>query len=148
MGTFYSPAKKSIEYVPLGNTATDFRIVGLDTGTVRPGLEKSTYTVRRRECEELLAMLQGAGYGVSCLADIKDQATYDRVQSQFGHTHPQHCARLRYLFHAQQRFAAMLKAWREGNIELVGALFRQDGRGLRDDYQISGETPCQYSTTH
>ena len=33
--------------MPLGEGAIDFRIVGLDTGTVRPGLEKSTYKVRR-----------------------------------------------------------------------------------------------------
>ncbi len=47
MGTYYNPAKRSVDYVQLGSGATDFRIVVLDTGTVRPGLEKSTYKVRR-----------------------------------------------------------------------------------------------------
>ena len=51
MGTYYNPAERSVDYVQLGAGATDFRIVVLDTGTVRPGLEKSTYKIRRAECE-------------------------------------------------------------------------------------------------
>ena len=47
MGTHYNPPTRSISYVPLGADAGDFRIVGLDTGTVRPGLEKSTYKIRQ-----------------------------------------------------------------------------------------------------
>jgi galactokinase len=42
MGTYYNPKDRSIEYVPMGTGAADFRIVVLDTGTDRPGLEKST----------------------------------------------------------------------------------------------------------
>jgi len=49
MGTHYDPAARTIRYVPLGKKAIDFRIVSLDTGTVRPGLEKSTYKLRRAE---------------------------------------------------------------------------------------------------
>jgi galactokinase len=50
MGTHYDPKTRSVRYVPLGKQAIDFRIVSLDTGTVRPGLEKSTYKIRRAEC--------------------------------------------------------------------------------------------------
>ena len=32
----------------------------------------------------------------------------------------------------------MLDAWKIGDIETVGRIFREDGIGLRDDYQISG----------
>ena len=71
MGTHYNPKNRSISYVPLGKGAIDFRIVSLDTGTVRPGLEKSTYKIRRAECEELVA-LAGKEFGFSCLADIRD----------------------------------------------------------------------------
>jgi galactokinase len=145
MGTYYNPKDRSIEYVPIGKGATDFRIVVLDTGTDRPGLERSTYAVRRRECEELVGILQQAGFKITCLADIKDETLYNRIMDQFGNSHPHHCARLDYIFHAQQRFYQMMDAWRAGRIETVGAIFRQDGLGLRDDYQISGpelETMC------
>jgi galactokinase len=145
MGTYYNPKDRSIEYVPIGPGATDFRIVVLDTGTDRPGLEKSTYAIRRRECEELVGILQKAGFKITCLADIKDEALYNKIMDQFGKSHPNHCARLDYIFHAQQRFYQMMDAWRAGKIETVGAIFRQDGLGLRDDYRISGpelETMC------
>jgi galactokinase len=145
MGTYYNPKDRSIEYVPIGKGAIDFRIVVLDTGTDRPGLEKSTYAVRRRQCEKMVALLQKAGISINCLADVKDQALYDQIEGQFGKSHADLFLRLKYIFHAQQRFYKMLDAWRTGDVETVGSIFREDGLGLRDDYKISGpelETMC------
>jgi galactokinase len=150
MGTYYNPKDRSIEYVPIGKGAKDFRIVVLDTGTDRPGLEKSTYAIRRRECEELVAILQKAGFKITCLADIEDDALYGKIMDQFGPKYPNLCERLNYIFHAQQRFYKMMDAWRSGDIETVGSVFRQDGVGLRDDYKISGpelETMCDIVRT-
>jgi len=145
MGTYYNPKDRSIEYVSIGKGAIDFRIMVLDTGTDRPGLEKSTYAVRRRQCEKMVALLQKTGIPVNCLAEIKDQGLYDQIEGQFGRSHADLFDRLDYIFHAQQRFYTMLNAWRSGDVETVGAIFRQDGLGLRDDYKISGpelETMC------
>merc|ERR1711933_557403 len=64
--------------------------------------------------------------------------TYEMVMSRFGTTHPDLCKRLTYIFFAQQRFESMVDAWANGRIEEVGALFRRDGIGLRDEYSISG----------
>jgi len=150
MGTYYNPQDRSIEYVPIGAGATDFRIVVLDTGTDRPGLEKSTYAIRRGECEALVAVLQKAGFDITCLADIKDEDTYRKIKDRFASSHPDHCDRLDYIFHAQQRFYRMMEAWKAGDIETVGAIFREDGLGLRDDYKISGpelETMCDIVRT-
>jgi galactokinase len=144
MGTHYKPKDRSVSYVPLGENAVDFRIVGLDTGTVRPGLEKSTYRVRRAECDEFAEML-GPDFGISCLADVGSADVYDRILFRYGGTHPDLCGRLTYIFHAQQRFSTMIEAWKAGDIETVGRVFREDGIGLRDDYKISGpelETMC------
>jgi galactokinase len=143
-GTHYNPKDRSVSYVPLGENAVDFRIVGLDTGTVRPGLEKSTYRVRRAECDEFAEML-GPDFGISCLADVGSADVYDRILDRYGGTHPDLCDRLTYIFHAQQRFSTMIEAWKAGDIETVGRVFREDGIGLRDDYKISGpelETMC------
>jgi galactokinase len=137
MGTYYQPSTRSIDYVPLGASADDFRLVSLDTGTVRPGLEKATYAIRRRECDEL-AELAGGEFGFKQLAEIKTQTLYDQVIGRFQDTHPGHCQRLNYIFHAQARFYTMMDAWKAGDIETVGAIFRTDGLGLRDVYQISG----------
>jgi galactokinase len=145
-GTYYNPKKQSIDYVPLGSGAEDFRIVCMDTGTVRPGLEKSTYKIRRAECEQLVSILQEAGYKIQALADIKDQQVYEKICRQFGGNRRDLCDRFKYIYHAQERFYKMLDAWKAGDIETVGAIFRSDGIGLRDDYKISGpelETMCK-----
>ena len=150
MGTYYNPAKRTIDYVQLGSGATDFRIVVLDTGTDRPGLEKSTYAIRRRECEELASIVGKAGYDVACLADVKDERLYEEIMGRFGKDYPDLCDRLKYIFGAQNRFYKMLEAWKAGDIETVGQIFREDGIGLRDDYKISGmelETMCDIVRT-
>jgi galactokinase len=150
VGTHYNPKARSVSYIPLGGNAVDFRLVSLDTGTVRPGLEKSTYRIRRAECEELVILLQKAGYNISNLADIKDATLYEKIMIQFQPSHLALCRRLIYIHHAQRRFHEMLTAWKQGDIKTVGRIFRADGIGLRDDYQISGpelETMCDIART-
>jgi galactokinase len=149
MGTHYIPRTRSIRYVPLGAGAPDFRIVSLDTGTVRPGLEKSTYRIRRAECDELAA-LAGREFAMRQLGDVRDRRLYEAIIGRFGASHPDHCDRLTYLYEAQLRFARMLKAWRTGDVGTVGSVFRADGLGLRDRYRLSGpelETMCDIART-
>jgi len=144
MGTAYDPKNRTISYIPLGAGATDFRLVSFDTGTVRPGLEKSTYRIRRAECEQLAALAK-PGFGITCLADVKDEALYHNIVAALGPKYPNLIERLNYIYHAQQRFYQMMDAWKRGDIETVGSIFRQDGIGLRDAYKISGpelETMC------
>ncbi len=136
MGTHYKPKTRSIDYVPLGEGATDFRIVGLDTGTVRPGLEKSTYKIRKTECDKFADML-AKDYGITCLGDV-DDAMYEKIIAQYSETEPDLCDRLTYIYGAQKRFYDMMNAWKAGDIETVGNIFRLDGIGLRDEYKISG----------
>eukprot|EP00756_Hemistasia_phaeocysticola_P006470 Hpha_TRINITY_DN13847_c0_g1::TRINITY_DN13847_c0_g1_i1::g.69785::m.69785/K00849/galK; galactokinase len=138
MGTHYDPRTKSVKYVSLGCDPQSFSIGALDTGTDRPGLEKSTYKIRRAECDELSALLKQRGYGVDCFGEVKDKALLDRICRDFGESHPGHCDRLRYIYGANSRFQILLDSWRQGDIKTVGAVFREDGIGLRDQYKISG----------
>lgn len=150
MGTHYNPADRSIEYVPLGSGAKDFRIIVMDTGTVRPGLEKSTYKIRRSECEEMVAKAKEAGFGIDCLADIKDESLYEKIKMHFEADSPDLVSRMTYIYSAQKRFYEMLNAWKAGDIQTVGKIFRQDGIGLRDQYVISGpelESMCDIVRT-
>ncbi len=150
MGTHYDPQTNDIKYVPLGSGAEDFRIVVMDTGTVRPGLEKSTYKIRRTECDSFAEQLSKDTNGkISKLAHIRDEATYNEIMAKYADK-PEWCDRLKYIFGAQTRFYQMLDAWKAGNIATVGKIFRQDGIGLRDDYVISGpelETMCDLVRT-
>ena len=104
----------------------------MDTGTVRPGLEKSTYKVRRTECEKFVSILQKADFKITCLADITDENLCNRIIAEFRPKYPDLCDRLKYIFGAQQRFYRMLEAWKKGDIETVGRIFRTDGLGLRE----------------
>jgi len=149
MGTHYNPADRSISYVPLGENAPDFRVVALDTGTNRPGLEKSTYKIRRAECEELVGLASEA-FGISALADVKDSDLLQKINEVYKESHPHLFERLKYIYGAQKRFYKMMDAWKSGDIETVGRIFREDGRGLRDDYKISGpelESMCDIVRT-
>jgi galactokinase len=137
MGTHYNPADRSIRHVPLGEEAPDFRIMSLDTGTIRPGLEKSTYKIRHTECHEMVDLC-AEPFGIKTLGDVRSEELFRAILARFGESHPHLCKRLDYIYHAQQRFGRMLKAWQKGDVEEVGAIFRADGLGLRDDYQISG----------
>jgi galactokinase len=81
---------------------------------------------------------------------VRSREPYERILDRYGDTHPDHCDRLTYIFHAQQRFATMLAAWKAGDVETVGRVFREDGIGLRDEYKISGpelETMCDIART-
>ena len=149
-GIHYKPADRSVSYVPLGKDAKDFRIVVMDTGTIRPGLEKSTYKIRRSECEKLVARVKEAGFDISCLADIKDETLFEKIKSHIEKDCPHLVNRMAYIYKAQKRFCEMMNAWKVGDIETVGHIFRQDGVGLRDEYAISGpelETMCDIVRT-
>lgn len=150
MGTHYRPSDRSISYVPLGKGAAEFRIVVMDTGTVRPGLEKSTYKIRRAECEEMVQKAQSAGFPIRCLADIREEQLYRQIRERFEKEVPHLVSRMTYIYKAQKRFYEMLEAWKKGDIATVGHIFREDGIGLRDEYVISGselETMCDIART-
>jgi galactokinase len=149
MGTHYNPADRSIHHVPLGEGFPDFRIMSLDTGTVRPGLEKSTYKIRHAECRELVELCREP-FGIRALGDVRSPELFHAILDRFRGSHPRLCMRLDYIYHAQSRFDEMLRAWRAGDVAKVGAIFRADGLGLRDNYEISGkelETMCDIVRT-
>lgn len=149
MGTHYKPSDGSVDHVPLPDTADEFRLVSLDTGTIRPGLEKSTYKVRAAECAEMAELCRGP-FGIQTLGDVKTVEQYNAIRDAFNERAPHLVKRLKYIFEAQQRFDTMLSAWRAGDLTTVGQVFRQDGYGLRDDYEISGpelEAMCEIART-
>jgi galactokinase len=95
-------------------------------------------------------MLEKNGYPVSCLADVRDETLYQKIMDTFSAQYPDLCDRLTYIYRAQKRFYRMLDAWKQGDIETVGTVFREDGIGLRDRYKISGpelETMCDIART-
>ena len=149
MGTYFQPATGKIDHIAFGGSPDSFRIVSLDTGTKRPGLEKSTYKLRRAECETMREALH-TGLGIKSLAEISTPEIYESAVTHLRSIGSPSISRLKYLYEAQARFPSTLAAWRVGDIRKIGENFRADGLGLRDDYQISGpelETMCEIART-
>ena len=114
-------------------------------------MEKSTYKIRREECDAFAEELFAKSFiSRPVLADVKVQ-DFGKIRDAYTDTKwAPHLKRLTYLVDAQMNFGGMIDAWRRGDVEEVGALFRNDGRGLRDDYCISGpelETMCDIART-
>lgn len=147
-GVHFAPRRDHVALVPLGAAAASLRFVALFTGKSRHGLQHATYPVRRRECEQLAALLRPE-FGVDCLAEVTpDQLPV--VLARFGSTHPDLCDRLRYVHAAVQRFPRLLATFAAGDAAAMGAVFRADGHDLRDLYRISGpelETLCDIVRT-
>ena len=149
LGTHFIPSTKEVRYVPLGCDPKDFSIGALDTGTDRPGLEKSTYKIRKDECDLMSSLLQKRFSGVNTIADLSE-SQYETAMKEFSGNYPGPCMRMKYIHEAKRRFNIMLTAWKAGDIKTVGAVFREDGHGLRDVYQISGpelESMCDIVRT-
>jgi hypothetical protein len=58
MGTYFNPVNEHIEHFKFGGDIDRYRVVCMDTGTKRAGLEVSTYKVRRQQCDRMNAYLQ------------------------------------------------------------------------------------------
>jgi galactokinase len=147
--TYFNPVSRLVDFVPLPPDGDDFRLVVLDTGTERPGLEKSTYRIRRAECEALVEHLRATGFEIDYLAEITD-ATYRRITMSPQALPGNLQKRLKYIYQAVRRFHMLRTAWQSGDFVSVGRLFRADGFGLRYDYEISGpelDTMCDIART-
>ena len=112
-------------------------------------MEKSTYKIRREECDAFAEELFAKSFiNRPVLADVKN---YAKIRDAYASTAwAPHLKRLEYLMDAQENFKQMIAAWRNGSIGSLGAFFRRDGRGLRDLYCISGpelETMCDIART-
>lgn len=158
--TRFDPATKAVTHIKFGGDSNSsksneasFRLLVLDTGTTRHGLDVSTYSLRVAECRKLCAVA-----GLRALADVKTPEQLAAVRAQVAAATPALppaeqaalLARLQYIYDAQHNFAQMVAAWAAGDIATVGRLFRADGIGLRDQYCISGpelEAMCDIART-
>ncbi|MFH1848559.1 MAG: hypothetical protein ABH879_00055 [archaeon] len=155
-GTYFDPATNAVTHIPFGGDPDSFSFLVMDTGTVRPGLENARYVVRQRECRELVDLLANMGYmaadgnPVRKLAQVQASDYAEIMRKCSGGSLDTHLRRLKYVSEANQRFPKLVDAWKAGRIDAVGAIFRADGIGLRDDYELSwkqADTMCDIART-
>lgn len=133
-GVFYSPRRRTAEQIKMSAEIESAQVVIMDTGTKRSGLQGTDYQVRQKECGRIADVYKGK-FGIEYLADLA-QPAYAEIMSdeKDGLVLP----RLKYVFEAKERLPLMVDAWKCGNLAEIGRIIDEDGRGLRDDYDLSG----------
>ncbi len=115
---------ESIEPVPLPE---HLRVLMIDSG-VRRGLGDSAYNDRRAECEQAALAL-----GVGSLRD----ADIELLERHKNDLSPVAYRRARHVISENERVLRAVEALRAGDLELIGFLFGESHRSLRDDYEVS-----------
>jgi galactokinase len=127
---------RSLDYqaVATGFATAGLSIVVADTG-VRRALAGSQYNVRRRECTEALALLQGrlSGRTIRSLRDV----TREDLETHAEALPPVLYRRARHVVEEEARVLACVDALRQGDFEEVGRLLAASHASLRDDYEVS-----------
>ncbi|MCS7283532.1 MAG: galactokinase [Anaerolineae bacterium] len=118
-----------VEHVPV---PPGIAIVVADT-LVRRELAASEYNRRRRECEEAVRILAQHLPGIRALRDVTPEDL-----ERFGrYLPPLLLKRARHVVHSNARVLTVVRAFRAGDLETVGAAMRQSHISLRDDYEVS-----------
>jgi galactokinase len=127
---------RSLDYqaVAAGFAAVGLSIVVADTG-VRRALAGSQYNVRRQECADALALLQGRlrGRTIRSLRDVTREDLQSHGEALPSVLH----RRARHVVEEEARVLACVDALGRGDFEAVGRLLAASHASLRDDYEVS-----------
>ncbi|HVP91530.1 MAG TPA: galactokinase [Terriglobales bacterium] len=123
---------RSLEYEYFPFEREDLRIVVADT-LVRRELAGSEYNVRRRQCEEGVALLRRHDPSVRSLRDVS-QVLLKEHQAEFD---PVVFRRCDYVIRENIRVAEACVDLGRGDFKSFGERMSESHAGLRDDYQVS-----------
>ena len=120
----------AFEHVPFERT--DLRVVVCDT-LVRRELASSEYNVRRRQCEEGVAVVAGHVAGVKSLRDV----TLDMLEAHKDEIDPVVYKRCAYVVRENARLLAGCEDLERGDVKAFGEKMYGSHEGLRDEYEVS-----------
>ena len=118
------------EHVSLG--LREHALVVVDTG-VRRELAASEYRVRRRECEEGVALLRGALPRIRALRDVSPD-DLERHRSLLPDVIYRRC---RHVVAEDARVLESVACLRRGDLDVFGRFMWASHESLRDDYEVS-----------
>ncbi len=123
---------RSLEFDEIPFARTDLKILLCDS-LVHHELGSSEYNVRRKQCEEGVAVLRRSFPDVRALRDASPEML-GSMQSEFDPVVFQRC---KYVVEENARVGVASKALIDGDIDSLGELLVQSHEGLRDLYQVS-----------
>lgn len=119
----------SSKTIPLPN---DISIVVCNT-MVKHALASGEYNLRRRECEQAVAVLSKACPGVTALRDVS-MAQLDQSQALLPEIVYRRC---HHVISENARVVEGANALAEGNLQRFGVLMQESHKSLRDFYEVS-----------
>ncbi|MDP9175319.1 MAG: galactokinase [Planctomycetota bacterium] len=120
----------SKKYVPLD--PKELRVL-IANSMVKHELSGGEYAMRRRECEEGVAILQRTHPGIKALRDVTMQQV-NTARSQMSDVVYRRC---RHVVGENLRTVEMARQLAEQHYEAAGELMVQSHNSLRDDYEVS-----------
>lgn len=130
---FLDTATLECKKVPV--SLTDYSLV-LVNSNVPHNLVASEYNLRRRQCEEALAILQ-KHLSINSLCEITDMDVLNKYRDDFKDETI--FRRARHAIAENIRTIEAVKAFEDNNLEEFGRLMRASHESLRDDYEVSCE---------
>jgi galactokinase len=123
---------RSLEVTPIKIPDFSAKIVVFDT-RVRHTHAASGYNRRREECQEALAKLNDAGFGLQSLRDL----AVERLQSAEQALPEPLARRVRHVVRENGRTAAAVDALKRSHLPGLGRLMNGSHASLRDEYEVS-----------
>ncbi len=123
---------RSLETNPFPFDRPDIQIVLCDSGVSRE-LASSEYNIRRKQCEEGVAILKKSHPEVESLRD----ATLQMVENAKEEMGPVIFKRCNYVVKENKRVIEACDLLNNHKFEAFGKLMKETHEGLRDDYEVS-----------
>jgi len=123
---------RTLEYRPVPLPTQHVRLVVADTG-VRRALASSEYNLRRRQCEEGVALLGRHLPGIRALRDVAPHE-FVRLRDDLPAVIARQCG---HVIYEDTRVLAAADALSEDNFTACGRLMNASHASLRDEYEVS-----------
>jgi galactokinase len=123
---------RSLEITEVKIPELPAKILVFDT-RVRHAHAASGYNRRREECQEALALLNAAGFGLGSLRDL----AIERLESAEQKLPNPLNRRVRHVVRENGRTSAAVDALRRSHLPGLGRLMNGSHASLRDDYEVS-----------
>ncbi len=123
---------RSLEFEPVPFNTKGYRVVLVDS-MVKHSLASSEYNVRRRQCEEGVAVVARHEPGVKTLRDV----THEMLDKYGSEMDPVSLKRCRFVIDENKRVSDGCEALKKGDIETFGRNMNGSHTGLSREYEVS-----------
>lgn len=123
---------KSMDYQHIPINISPYKIIMLNT-KVSHNLASSEYNTRKKECEKGVAIMEKRNPHIESLRDV----TLDMLETSKDEMSQTVYNRCSFILEENKRVLEMAEAFKENNLESVGALLYEAHHGISELYEVS-----------